>query len=322
MARKDPAWTNIPLACQITARRDTTRNDRLRLEEKRKEEEERLRKRRREEEAVARILAAKWAEEDRRRKTARRKDEDEGSASSADWRRRRRRRQEHDSEDARSVVDEGPSANGHGTEPGERIERSDPNEPNEPDELAGKAREEEIVAGQWVEVERRDVDAADAGGSAHGREEGPSGGSAHGREERPSDEGRRRQSEELAAAFEDRRAEASAARVKAGGPQRGITQSKIAGVFGFSDSDSEREKSRREIGRVERGKTAVKTNLRPKTQPRPPDGLTRASSSAATSSTIDVQMRLAQWKQSCKRKWVPMPEDLKREVLKAMGNSN
>lgn len=106
---------------------------------------------------------------------------------------------------------------------------------------------------------------------------------------------------------------------------------KIAGVFGLSESDDDRESTRRELelatrikrekkhiqGRTPLGSAAVQSGavpLGPGREPADKGGVAGTGLLVA-----EVHMKYAQWKMSCKNRYVPMPEDLKRAVASVMG---
>mmetsp|Transcript_38550 Transcript_38550/g.97809 ORF Transcript_38550/g.97809 Transcript_38550/m.97809 type:complete len:298 (+) Transcript_38550:2-895(+) len=101
---------------------------------------------------------------------------------------------------------------------------------------------------------------------------------------------------------------------------------KVAGVFGLSDSEDDLEgKTRREMERAERSKRAkLSASGREPTvavlATSTPVAPSAGASSSAPMMTAEVHMKYAQWKMSCKNRYVPMPEDLKRAVAQVMGN--
>lgn len=92
------------------------------------------------------------------------------------------------------------------------------------------------------------------------------------------------------------------------------------GIFGLSDSDAERESTRREIEAAARHRAARMSLDASRSRPLP-SLLDGAGGGRRMMSTAEVHTRLAQFKQTCNGKWVPMPEDLRQAVEGAMGIS-
>lgn len=352
--RKDPAWTNIPVPGVVTSRRDSTQEQRLRR--KREEEEEELRKRRKDQEEAALILARRWQEEDRggrsrilgapaaqfdalppprnlasasspsRRRRfeeergivgaasgghvderRRRQEEERGYASvnggqgDLDRSRRRRRTEDVSASEARldfSRAASSRSARRHG----EKEKVLVPSEVVRPNgQTAGPAGVLRPADGQgtgsWVSEER---------GTPAGDVEGRRAASSH----RQLSNAREAA---LVHGMPSELAEAHGAGSKLRTEKKG---GNMDGIFGLSDSDAEQERTRHEIAAASKSRSS-RLSLeasRPKPVPSLLEG--RKSMSAA-----EVHTRLAQWKQTCNGKWVPMPEDLRQAVEGAMGIS-
>lgn len=90
------------------------------------------------------------------------------------------------------------------------------------------------------------------------------------------------------------------------------------GIFGLSDSDAERESTRREIAAASRHRERRLAGLDPQRKPAP-SLLDGTMTGRRLLGAAEVHTRLAQWKQTCNGKWVPMPEDLRQAVEGAMG---
>jgi len=98
---------------------------------------------------------------------------------------------------------------------------------------------------------------------------------------------------------------------------------KVAGIFGLSDSDDEKDVARREMEMAAQKKSSLQNAKIAIPAPQAAGGSSSASSSTGALSAAgasDVQMRLSQWKLKCKGKWVEMPPDLRRDVDRLMGN--
>merc|ERR1712113_41738 len=94
-------------------------------------------------------------------------------------------------------------------------------------------------------------------------------------------------------------------------------RSKVANVFGQGDSDDEGESTRRQIELAQKKKTSAAFDSMP---------LGGSSGSGRpvgtpTARASEIHNKLLAFKQSCKNKYIPMPEDLRREVESVMGTS-
>lgn len=276
--RRDPAWTNIPLAEQVCARRGSTRQERVDKEKKRKEEAEKNEKRRKEEQAMARILAQRWAEEDQRKQSGRKSPEFEEDRRSS------RRRRERDDE-----------------LPPERRRRRMNFEQGDPEkEDVGSGSEERDNAGE---------EGAQEGGGSWRSFAPPQSSLVEPIQMVNVQSSIRSNTDEVAPRPAKKK------------PEHG---KKVAGIFGLSDSEDEKDSTRRELEAAARNKQARMSNKPGATAPRiatPGDSGSASASSGALPSSSDVQMRLAKFKMTCKGKWVDMPPDLKRDVERMMGKT-
>lgn len=287
--RKEPQWRNIPVPGFVAAKRDSTRQQRLAKQQRKKEEEEEERKRRRDQEEVMQILARKWNKEDQDRSSKRRRRDDDSPDDRADaadedgYRRRRPRGRGGEEGDTELDLDE-ERQDDRRSSPSTERRRAD-------------QRRDHSTSGGWQSVETP----------------------------RPSP------MDSIAGTATPLPTRTSVAQ------KRGTEHSKkIAGVFGLSDSEGEREKNSREIELAARTKSARLSarasahagNLpEPKAMAKPEPSVQAALPSAAPASSkgernltpAEVHMKYAQWKATCNRKWVPMPEELRRAVEAVMG---
>lgn len=272
----------------VTAQRSSTRQDRIEREKRKKEEEAKASKRRKEEQQMARLLAQRWAQEDQKKVLGKTSPERED-------RDRRRRRRDRD--------DELP----HGKRRRAESDGSDDRRRKNEDE-DGSADE-----------------ANDDGNEAEGAEEEAGGGGW--RSFSPPAGAFRR--DPISIRPNEKSAEDTSKAPETGGQKKGATgkthAAKIAGVFGLSDSEDEKDSARRELQAAAKSKQS-KVGLGPTSRIVTPGGTATSSSATATGggslpTSSDVQMRLAQWKMTCKGKWVDMPPDLRRDVERCMGKS-
>lgn len=286
--RRDPAWTNIPLATEAV-KRTTTPKERAEREKRKKKEEEKMKERRKQEAQMAKILAQRWAEEDAKKqagevpaasssvpKSSKRRRSPSREDGGARARERRRDRDADVPSTRRQRTDSEDSGRHHARE-------RRPQEPEEPEE------ENSQEAGGWHSKETNSsilsgrTEPLSIGGLQQGRKEA----------QKPT-------------------------------PSVGKKHSvKVAGFFGADDSDDDRETAKREL---EAARAAKESRVRAAT-PLPFDKFAASSGSQLAgkderlASSSDIQMRLAQFKMQCKGKWVDMPEDLRRDVDRLMGNS-
>jgi len=287
--RKEPAWRNIPVPGFVASRRDSTRQERLAKQQRKREEEENLRRRKKEQEEVMQILARKWNEEDRGSRR-RQRDEDHAEndrhrAEDYDEDSRRRRKRRRGGEDGDTELD-----------PEERYGREDRRN-SSPSMEPRREVQEEPAPGGWQSVETTRGSTTDSG----------TGGTVTPLPTRTS-AAQKRGTEHIR---------------------------KIAGVFGLSDSEGEREKQSREIelaARTKHARLSARANAsssipgrprpaeaEPPAQAAPSPAAPASSSGGRTLTPAEVHMKYAQWKATCNRKWVPMPEDLRRAVESVMG---
>jgi len=301
----------------------------VQLQRQRQLEEERLRKQRLEQEAVARILTQKWEEEDRRRSKRKRRGEQEGREDSEDDDRKARH--------ARRFKEEGQDADGSrsGAEP----------------DTAERSTEPRAERGEWVSVGRGGAGEAfePAPASLAGQRRGalPEPAEGEWRSSEPphervglppephgracEEEGATVAAAALAREARGRHAEAAAGRAAAaaGGGQRG--RSAVPGVFGLSDSEEEAAGMKREMERAARSRRQrmslhAEAQARAAEAHRAPTGARGSAAPAAGTTSARAPpdlctqlMKVAEWKRSCGGKRLPMPEEMKLEVAKAMG---
>jgi len=109
------------------------------------------------------------------------------------------------------------------------------------------------------------------------------------------------------------------------------SRSAVPGVFGLSDSEEEAAGMKREMERAAKTRRQ-RMNLHAEAQARSTEGSRGAADSRGPS--VDIRaptarpeapdlctqlMKVAEWKRSCGGKRLPMPEEMKMEVAKAMG---
>lgn len=119
----------------------------------------------------------------------------------------------------------------------------------------------------------------------------------------------------------ERPATSSERRPAAPKPKHGA---KVAGLFGLSDSEDEKDTIRKELEAAKRSRqTKMSIGITPARIATPGASITAAgsASSAPLATSSNVQMRLAQWKMTCKGKWVDMPPDLRVDVERCMGKN-
>lgn len=270
-----------PVAGIITSRRNSSRAERVQLQRRREVQEEDSRKQRLEQEAVARILTQKWEEEDRRKRDKRRKKEDDDT----DEERLNKRRFK---------------------ESGQEFDEADQ------DGMGDRQAEEKPERGEWISVGREDA----------GSDVGPADAFAEG--QRASRGG-----------SQSRRHSASSSKPTS------RSRSAVPGVFGLSDSEEEAAGMKREIERAAKTRRQ-RMSLHAEAQLRATETSRGAADSRGPPSDIRVNsvrasswvgekargeapdlcmqlMKVAEWKRSCGGKRLPMPEEMKLEVAKAMG---
>jgi len=318
--RKQPIWSTIPVPGVVTAKRDGFHSQRKELAKKRQLEEEEEKRKRKEQEQIAKILAARWAQEDIARK---------GGYTPAP---QAVRPDDSDDEEAEEEGGWVTIEAGRGRSPEPRRKR-----PAEERDDARRDREES---------DRRDRDrsrhAADLEApSRSGASSSTGGGAAFEEETRrwfTEEAPPREQASSRPPPEEGRRL-----------PQSGITsvqtaivvpkaRKKVPGVFGLSDSDEERQSCRREMELArsskqrrlnmqsgQSNKLAVAEGGGPGgRRPGESIGNTVAAASGMPASgglmTAEVHMKYAQWKQSCKNRYVEMPDDLRKAIDIVMGS--
>ncbi|CAK0814247.1 unnamed protein product [Prorocentrum cordatum] len=272
--------------------------ERFKLKQQRQEEEEKAKRRQEEMQAAAKILAQKWAAEDSKKKSKKRS-------------RSRSRRRRRGDEDARE--DGGGREEGRG-DGGARREAS-----------------EEEREGGWVQMPRKEepkLEPARSSPSRTFREQGPpravgsrGGGWAS------IDEPEREAPRPITGGAAGLAGGAPLAQRGAAGPAGSAARKeRLARVFAFGDEEDDEEARRREVELAEKSK---KSKLSVEAQSRP------LSSSAAMSGirtplpdagggAVDMcsqLMKMAEWKRKCGGKRVPMPEDMKASVARAMGGA-
>lgn len=279
--RKQPIWSTIPVPGTVTARRDTNQQQRKMIAEKRKLEQEEEKRRSRETEEVARIIAARWSAEDKRGRVRREEDdEDRDAAHGSSSSTKRRRFEEEPGSRARAEEGDGER----------RRDRDSRRDDGSEDEVEAESREPQVL--------RRAPASRDAA-------ELPLGSSGW----------------EVAQERPPSRILATSSSLGATATKKEKAKAKIGGVFGLSDSDDEEGKARREIERIARSKRAKLAPGEPAAAA--PLGATPTptlSASAQQLMTAEVHMKYSQWKLSCKNRYMPMPEDLKKAVASVMGS--
>lgn len=341
--RKQPIWSTIPVPGLVTARRDSTRQQRKHLLQRRQEEEEEERRRRREQKEAAKILARRWMKEDRGNRRA--------VPSSSPPEPLTHRWPEARLLGRRGAAAEGAEGDAAADEDqGPRRGRLLPRRAQGPDAAFGHDDDEPPSMATPSEARVRSTRPTGAQllgygpdrhrGCGEGRtylgietyqevqdfrenRDAPTAISDLRKSTRPDAQQERSTSQAAGAEVERGAGEAPRAvvdRPLVQGSAPSVPVAKIAGVFGLSDSDDERESARREMELAARTKrTRLTMHARATAPP------ASSSSSATTGSeralmTAEVHMKYAQWKQSCKNRYVPMPEDLKRAVATVMGN--